>query len=98
MKNKLVLRPNEFTSFTSYYLEEFWSRYFDISLYESNKTYDQSGTVFAVWWMNADDEYSRRLLDQGHKVIVDNLWEIPANRLYKNFNINHLSGFFIYDL
>jgi hypothetical protein len=80
MKNKLVLRPNEFTSFTSYYLEEFWTRYFDISLYESDKTYDQSGTVFAVWWMNADDEYSRRLRDQGYKVIVDNLWETPSNR------------------
>lgn len=80
MKNKLVLRPNEFTSFTSYYLKEFWNRYFDISIYDPNKTYDQSGTVFAVWWMNADDEYSKQLRDQGHKVIVDNLWEVSTSR------------------
>jgi hypothetical protein len=80
MKYKLVLRPNEFTSFTSYYLEEFWGRYFDISIYDPDRTYDQSGTVFAVWWTNANDEYSRLLRDQGHKVIVDNLWEISTNR------------------
>ena len=80
MKNKLVLRPNEFTSFTSYYLEEFWSRYFDISIYDPDRTYDRSGTVFAVWWQNANDEYSKRLQTQGHKVIVDNLWEVPTNR------------------
>jgi len=80
MKNKLVLRPNEFTSFTSCYLEEFWGRYFDISLYDPDTIYDRSGTVFAVWWMNADDEYSKQLRDQGHKVIVDNLWEVPTNR------------------
>jgi hypothetical protein len=80
MKNKLILRPNEFTSFTSYYLEELWGRYFDIQVYNADKTYDRSGTVFAVWWMNADDEYSKRLRDQGHKVIVDNLWEVATKR------------------
>lgn len=80
MKNKLILRPNEFTSFTSYYLEEFWSRYFDISIYDPNKTYDRSGTVFAVWFNNANDEYSRLLRDQGYRVIVDNLWEVSTLR------------------
>jgi hypothetical protein len=80
MKNKLVLRPNEFTSFTSYYLKEFWARYFDICMYDTDNNYDQSGTVFAVWWQNVNDEYSTRLRDQGHRVIVDNLWEISANR------------------
>ena len=80
MKNKLVLRPNEFTSFTSYYLEEFWGRYFDICIYDPGKTYDRLGTVFAVWWQNANDEYSKRLRDQGYRVIVDNLWEVTKNR------------------
>ena len=80
MKNKLVLRPNEFTSFTSYYLEEFWAEYFDICVYDPAVTYERSGTMFAVWWQNADDDYSKRLRDQGHKVVVDNLWEVPTNR------------------
>jgi hypothetical protein len=80
MKNKLILRADEFTSFTSYYLESVWSKYFDISYYDANKTYDQSNTVFAVWWANADDEYSRRLRDQGYQVVVDNLWEMPKHR------------------
>jgi hypothetical protein len=80
MKNKLILRADEFTSFTSYYLESMWSKYFDISYYDADKTYDRSGTVFVVWWMNVNNEYSRRLRDQGYKVIVDNLWEMSANR------------------
>jgi len=80
MKNKLILRAGEFTSFTSYYLKEFWGRYFDICVYDPDITYDRSGTVFAVWWMNANDEYSQRLRDQGYRVIVDNLWEVATKR------------------
>jgi hypothetical protein len=80
MKNKLILRPNEFTSFTSYYLEEFWGRYFDISVYDPDKTYDRSGTLFAVWWKNADDAYAGKLRDQGYKVVIDQLWERSTGR------------------
>ena len=81
MKNKLILRADEFTSFTSYYLESVWSKYFDISYYDADKTYDRSNTLFAAWWANADDDYSRRLRDQGYRVVIDNLWEMPK---YKN--------------
>lgn len=77
MKNKLILRAGEFTSFTSYYLESMWSRYFNISYYDTDKIYDRSNTLFVVWWMNAADEYSRQLRDQGYRVVVDNLWESP---------------------
>jgi hypothetical protein len=80
MKNKLILRPNEFTSFTSCYLEEFWGRYFDISVYDPDKTYDRSGSLFAVWWQNADDGYARKLQDQGYKVVIDQLWESSMGR------------------
>jgi len=78
MKPKIILRPGEFTSFTSNYLEPLWRRYFKVEQYDSEKTYDQLGTLFVVWWQNADDDYSRRLRDQGHKVIVDNLWEVST--------------------
>jgi hypothetical protein len=76
MKIDLVLRPNEFTSFTSFYLEEFWRRYFNISLYDSQKTYDKNRTLFAVWWMNVDtDPWVKDMQSQGYKIVVDNLWE-----------------------
>jgi hypothetical protein len=80
MKTKIILRSEEFTSFTSHYLESLWGKYFDIEWYDPGKTYGQSGTLFVVWWQNADDDYSKDLRDQGHKVVVDNLWEVSASR------------------
>ena len=80
MKNKIILRESEPSCFTSYYLESFWSRYFDISYYDADKTYDRTDTLFSVRVRNADDEYSRQLKDQGYRVIVDNLWESPTHK------------------
>ncbi len=77
MKNKLVLRADEFTSFHSVYLQYLWQRYFDIEYYDPDKTYDRPGKVFVVNWQNADDDYSKQLKNQGHRVAVDNLWEHP---------------------
>jgi hypothetical protein len=80
MKIKLVLRPNEFTSFTSYYLESFWREYFDIEYYDSGCKYDRANTVFAVWWMNADTEWPKQMQENGYLVAVDNLWERSTGR------------------
>lgn len=83
MKIKLVLRPGEFTSFTSYYLEDFWRQYFDISLYDPNLDYNKQRTLFVVWWMNIDnprDPWPKFMQNQGYKVVVDNLWERPESR------------------
>ena len=85
MKNKLVLRKDEFTSFQSVYLQYLWQRYFDIEYYDSDKTYDRPGKVFVVNWQNADDDYCKQLKDQGHRVVVDNLWEYPQQHK-KNYH------------
>jgi len=79
-KIHLVLQPDQFTSFTSYYLEEYWRKSFEISAYDPNKTYDRSGTVFVFWWMNADDKLPAKLRDTGYLVAVDHLWEYPQAR------------------
>jgi hypothetical protein len=79
MKNKLVLRREEFTSFQSVYLEYLWHKYFDIEYYDADKTYDPVGRVFVVSWQKADDDYSKQLKNQGLKVAVDNLWEHPLS-------------------
>jgi hypothetical protein len=81
MKIKLVLRPGEFTSFTSYYLEEFWREYFDIQWYDSTQTYQQADTVFVVWWDNANSVWAQRMQDQGYHVAVDNLWETATGNI-----------------
>lgn len=80
VKIKLILRADEFTSFKILYLKDLWDEFFDIEIYDSNKTYDRAGSVFVVWWMAADDPWPRQMQQQGYKVAVDNLWERPASR------------------
>lgn len=80
-KIKLVLQPDQFTSFTSYYLEEYWRQWFDISIYDATKTYDRNDTVFVFWWMNVDDELPHKLKDAGFRVAIDNIWE---SRTFRN--------------
>ena len=96
-KIKLVLRPDEFTSFTSYYLEEFWREYFDIEWFDSNKSYSVNSTVFAVWWMNANDNYTQQLKSSGYKVAVDNLWELPRAEFGINCHELNNSNWFWYN-
>lgn len=91
-KIKLILQPNQFTSFTSYYLEEYWRRYFDISIYDPAKTYHKSGTIFVFWWNNAHDTLPTSLRDCGYRVAIDQLWEYPEYK--KNFYwIEHIDWF-----
>lgn len=79
-KINLVLQPDQFTSFTSYYLETYWQRYFDISNYDDSKTYDRSATLFVFWWENAHDALPARLKEIGYQVAIDNLWEYPTGK------------------
>jgi hypothetical protein len=76
MKNKIVLQSNQFTSFTSWYLESLWKNYFDIEIYDSTKSYSKNA-LFVFWWANVSNPLINELLNQGHKVVVDNLWEVP---------------------
>jgi hypothetical protein len=78
-KIKLIIRQNEFTSFTSYYLKDFWRRWFDIECFDASKTYDNN-TLFAIGCANVHDDYSKKLQTQNRKIIIDNLWEIPQGQ------------------
>lgn len=84
MKIKLVLQPGQFISFTSWYLEPLWRKYFNIELYDETTTYDQH-TLFVFWWMDAKNPLVNQLRDQGHKIAIDNLWEIPNSEFSKNY-------------
>jgi hypothetical protein len=84
-KITLVLRPDEFTSFTSYYLENFWRKYFNIELFNSDKSYDAKSTIFVGWVTNVNDEYLQQLTNLGYKVVIDHLWEVPKLTSNKNY-------------
>ena len=84
-KIKMILRPNEFSSFTSCYLEEFWKQYFDIEWFDTDKFYHANSTLFVVWHCNANDSYSQNLKSLGYKVVIDNLWEQSIEEFKNNY-------------
>ena len=92
MKNKIVLQPDQFSSFTSYYLETLWQKYFDIEIYDPDKTYDP-GSLFVVWVHNAADPLVEKLFYQGHKIVIDNLWEIPKQYSHDYYRLSHSNWF-----
>ena len=79
-KIDLILRKDEFTSFTSYYLEPLWQEFFDIKIYDSKNTYDKKRSLFVVWWTAADDSWTQDMKNHGYKIVVDNLWERATGR------------------
>lgn len=88
MKVKLILQPGQFTSFTSWYLEPLWREYFDIELYDETKTYDRN-TLFVFWWMDTKNQLINKLINQGHKVAIDNLWETHNAEYDQFYQINN---------
>jgi hypothetical protein len=89
---KLVLQPDQFSSFTSFYLESLWGQYFDIEIFDSSKKYEQSA-LFVVWWANTDDPVVTQLTAQGHKVVVDNLWEHHNTKFDKYYQLSNTNWF-----
>jgi len=77
-KIKLLLRPDEFTSFQPNHLQDFWNRYFTIELFDEKKSYD-SRAILVAWCNNSDDPQLKALQQQGLKVAIDNMWEYPTN-------------------
>ena len=63
------------------------SQHFDIEIYSPDQTYDKNSTVLVVnsfkLGLNNPDYWYRPFLEQGYKVVVDNMWEI------KSFLPNH---------
>jgi len=96
-KIKLILRPDEFSSFTSFYLQEFWRQYFDIELFDNNKFYHANSTLFVVWHCNANDSYSQNLKSLGYKVVIDNLWEQSQEEFRNNYYELNNSQWFWYN-
>ena len=53
-----------------------FERYFDVEEYRSDQQYDPSNTFVVVPNWDAA-EWCHQLYDQGFRVIIDNLWELP---------------------
>ena len=81
MRLKLLLHNNERTSFSHDHIQSVLQEYFDIVLWQPNISYDQDHLLVVDSFKlhrYPPNFWHQRYLDQGYKVIVDNLWEIPS--------------------
>ena len=81
MPLKLLLHNNDRTSFSHGYIQSLLRQYFDIVLWQENARYDQDHLLVVDSFKlhrYPPNFWYQRYLDQGYKVIVDNLWEIPS--------------------
>jgi hypothetical protein len=86
-KIKLILQSKVFTIFASWYLQPLLREYFDVESYDETKTYDRHGTVFIFYWMD-QNPLVNQLYDQGYKIAIDNLSEVPDTRFDQFHQIN----------
>jgi len=93
MKPKLVGHHNIGTSFDLPYLgviREQLSRHFDLTKWDPTHTYNKHDIFLAPCLGAGTANWAQRLRDQGHKVIIDKLWEPLCNQdLNKQLVSNH---------
>ena len=79
---KLLLNNNDPTSFSKDHMRAILSQHFDIEIYQPGQSYDKVNTVLAVnsfkLGSTNPDFWYREFLEQGYKVVVDNMWEIES--------------------
>lgn len=72
----LIIQPDEMTSVNSVYTEHIYKQQFNVQLYDANKTYDKSSTVF-LFYYNIHTLINfvliEKLKDEGYKVVLDQL-------------------------
>jgi len=76
-KITLVTRSDDWTVFHHAKFEFLFRQYFDCVEYDENTIYDKNRTLF-VTHVIREKSWARQLHNQGYKVVVDNLVELPA--------------------
>jgi len=89
MTINIILNPGEHTSFRSSYLKPVFEKYFSIQDFDPTTRYDTK-SIF-VTNMFSDPQWAKSLYDNGYKVAVDNLWELPVHTPY--YRILHPNWF-----
>ena len=89
MTINIILNPGEHTSFRSRYLEPVFEKYFSIQDFDPSTRYDTK-SIF-VTNVFSDPQWAKSLYDNGCKVAVDNLWELPIHTPY--YRILHPNWF-----
>jgi hypothetical protein len=73
-KKILVKHADEYTNLNAPFLKHIWDRYFDVELFDVDKTYNPTVHVLWVSVLNKIPWY-QTAHDQGVPLIIENLWE-----------------------
>jgi hypothetical protein len=90
-KQQIILSDTDRTSFEQPWLEDTLSKYFDIVFLEHNPTIDPNSIVVTNLF-NTNKWYSN-LVDNGCKLIVDNLWEVPNSTKFDALYLTNKNWF-----
>lgn len=75
-KITLLYHPDRYSNFRSVtHLEPLWDTYFVREPIDFGKTYDPASHVVTINHLQKDDDWCKTYLDQGFRLIVDNLWD-----------------------
>lgn len=91
-KIDLIFYPNSLIGFRSHYLEFLFKEYFNFCEYDSTKKYSTKNTVFVVNVIG-DKIWVVPYMEQGYKIIVDNLWEAKIDEYPGTFHLVNKNWF-----
>ena len=74
MSKIIVYHPDDWTNLNAPFLESIWSKFFQIEIYDNDKSYSTANYVFWTGCLNKDQWYKKHH-DNGGLVIIDHLWE-----------------------
>lgn len=79
MSKTLLYHPDRGSNFrTSTHFDSIWNQHFKRQPIDFNCTYDPGMYIITVNHLGIDEDWYKPYLDQGFRVIVDNLWDNPV--------------------
>jgi hypothetical protein len=76
-KIQLVLSDSDYVSLTQPWINEIIKDYFSIAFIEHNPIINKND-LFVTNCLNTKNLWYQKFIDQGHRLLVDNLWETPS--------------------
>lgn len=75
-KIKLVRLPRYICAFEQSFIIDIFTPFFEFEPYDPTTTYDKQSTIFLKQYGH-NEEIAQRLSDDGHKIVVEEIWEYP---------------------
>lgn len=79
MRKTLLYHPERSSNFrTATHFESIWDKHFNRQAIDFNCTYNPADYIITVNHLDIDQAWHQQYIDQGFRVIIDNLWDNPV--------------------